>query len=284
MRALGIDVSVRRGLDLVLLDGSPEPAAMRSGVSPDDAGEIARDLHPDVIAIDSPPSWGKGGRSRRAEQDLRRLGIHSYGTPSDGRKAAKNRFYEWMDRGFRTFAVTQAAGFPLYRRGPVRGTAMEVFPHASAVAFARCLPPPAVAKHTWRAAVLRAHGLVVAQLRTPDLIDAALAALTGLCALAGEFVAVGDPEEGVIVLPVRVLPAERYRRCTQPPAPAPQLNLPGLTPCACGDAACHAMTSREFAPGHDAKRKSRLWEDVRRGDEARAELRRRRWELPPELK
>ena len=57
-----------------------------------------------------------------------------------------------------------------------------------------------------------------------------LAALTGLCALAGEFVAVGDAEEGVIVLPVRVLPAERYRRCTQPPAPAPQLNLPGLTP------------------------------------------------------
>ena len=33
MRALGIDVSVRRGLDLVLLDGTPEPVAIRSVVN-----------------------------------------------------------------------------------------------------------------------------------------------------------------------------------------------------------------------------------------------------------
>jgi hypothetical protein len=44
------------------------------------------------------------------------------------------------------------------------------------------------------------------------------------------------------------------------------------------------MTNREFAPGHDAKRKSLLWEQARRGEEAIQELRRRGWELPPELR
>jgi predicted nuclease with RNAse H fold len=283
MRALGVDVSVRRGLDLVLLDGSPEPAALRSDVRPEDLVDLVGEMQPDVVAIDSPPAWGVGGGSRRAEQDLRRLGIQSYGTPSDPRKG-ENAFYAWMKVGFRAFAACEAAGFPLYRGGPARGRAMEVFPHATSVVLGGCLPPAAVAKHTWRASVLRAQAIEVVLLRTADLIDAALAAVTGLFALRGECVAIGDPDEGVIVLPAAALPPHPYRRCTQPPAPAPQLTLPGLSPCACGDADCHAMTSREFAPGHDAKRKSQLWENVRRGEEALAELRRRSWELPPELK
>ena len=283
MKALGIDVSVRRGLDLVLLDGSPEPVAIRSDVTPENLPDDLRELRPDVVAIDSPPAWGAGGGSRRAEKELRRLGIQSYGTPSDPRKG-ESTFYEWMRVGFRTFEACAAAGYARYKRGAARATAAEVFPHASAVVLAGCLPPAAVAKHTWRASVLRSRGVEVRLLRTKDLIDAALAALTGLCALGGDFVAVGEPEEGVIVLPARRLPDDSFKRCTQPPAPAPQLTLPGLAPCACGDPACRAMTSREFAPGHDAKRKSRLWDDVRRGDEAKAELRRRRWELPPDVK
>jgi predicted nuclease with RNAse H fold len=283
MRALGVDVSVRRGLDLVLLAEQPEPAVLRSDVSPESLPEILAELRPDVVAIDSPPAWGVGGGSRRAEQELRRLGIQSYGTPSDPRKG-DNAFYAWMKVGFRTFAACEGAGYPLFRGGPVRGRAMEVFPHATAVVLGGCLPPAAVPKHTWRASVLRAQAVEVASLRTADLIDAALAALTGRHALRGDCVAVGEPDEGLIVLPARTLPAHAYRRCTQPPAPAPQLMLPGLSPCACGDPACHAMTSREFAPGHDAKRKSQLWEDARRGEQARAELRRRGWHLPPELK
>ncbi|HVR69316.1 MAG TPA: DUF429 domain-containing protein [Vicinamibacteria bacterium] len=283
MRALGVDVSERRGLDLVLLDGSPGPAALRSNLRPETLAELVRELRPDVVAVDSPPAWGARGGSRRAEQQLRRLAIHSYGTPSDPRKR-DHAFYGWMKVGFRVFAVTGSVGFPIYRRGAVRGTTVEVFPHATAVVLADGLPPAAVPKHTWRAAVLRAQGLDVALLRSADLIDAALAALTGLYALRGEFVATGDPEEGVIVLPIRALPPHPYRRCTQPPAAAPQLTLPGLSPCACGQSECRAMTSHEFAPGHDAKRKAQLWAQVRHGAEAREELRRRGWELPPELK
>ena len=283
MRSLGVDVSVRRGLDVVCLEDVAEPFALRSDVSPEALPGIIRELGPDVVAIDSPPAWGAGGGSRRAEQELRRLGIQSYGTPSDPRKG-DSAFYAWMKVGFRAFAACAGAGFPLYRRGDGRGHAMEVFPHASAVVLGGCLPPAAVPKHTWRASVLRAQGIGVSALRTADLIDAALAALTGLFALAGESVAVGDPDEGVIVLPGRTLPAHPYRRCTQPPAPASQLTLPGLSPCACGETDCRAMTSREFAPGHDAKRKSQLWEQARRGEQAREELHRRGWELPPELK
>jgi hypothetical protein len=44
------------------------------------------------------------------------------------------------------------------------------------------------------------------------------------------------------------------------------------------------MTFREFAPGHDAKRKSLLWSLAREGLDAADELRRRGWELPPEMR
>ena len=111
-----------------------------------------------------------------------------------------------------------------------------------------------------------------------------MAALTGIFALRGRFTAPGDPLEGVIVLPTRTLPAAPFRRCIAPPAHEEQPHLPGLTPCGCGDPACTDLTRREFAPGHEAKRKSRLWKQARRGDEAVQELRRRGWELPPEMR
>jgi hypothetical protein len=57
-----------------------------------------------------------------------------------------------------------------------------------------------------------------------------------------------------------------------------------MSACACGDVACLAMTAREFAPGHDAKRKSSLWALARSGQDAVDELRRRGWELPPEMR
>ena len=44
------------------------------------------------------------------------------------------------------------------------------------------------------------------------------------------------------------------------------------------------MTSREFAPGHDAKRKSVLWDRARDGEVALEELRRRGWAIPPEMR
>ena len=282
MRALGVDVGVRRGLDLVLLEDDLVPLEIRRRVAPEDLPTIAKELEPDVIAIDAPPSWGRNGGSRLTEKELRWFGIQSYGTPSDPKKA-ENAFYEWMRVGFRTFDAV-ADRFPRYSSGSVAGTAIEVFPHATAVVLAGCLPPADVTKRDWRVSVLRASKVEVSPLRSIDVVDAALAALTGMFALRGRFSAPGDPREGTIVIPVRTLPGNPYRRCVRPPSRVAQPHLPGLTPCGCGDPGCRALTKKEFAPGHESKRKSYLWRQARVGDEAVQELHRRGWAVPPEIR
>ncbi len=282
MLSLGVDVSAGRGLDLVALDERRVPVEVHRAVAVESLPEVIHDLEPDVVAVDSPPSWGVGGGSRAAERLLAAMGIHSYGTPTEPR-AGDNPFYEWMRVGFRTFETLERE-FPRYRSGAVRRTAMEVFPHATAVVLAGCLPPRGVTKNVWRRSVLGSNRVATEGLRNLDQVDAALSALTGHFALEGEFTAVGDPDEGVIVVPAATLPEGRYRLCERPVRPSPQPRLPGLTPCGCAVPGCTAFTRAEFARGHDAKRKSALWRQVRIGDEAVRELRRRGWQLPPEIR
>ena len=64
-------------------------------------------------------------------------------------------------------------------------------------------------KRAFRGRVLEENGIDQSVLPTVDRIDAALAALTGLLALEGTYTGVGDPAEGVIVLPVAELPQRR---------------------------------------------------------------------------
>lgn len=284
MRAVGIDIGVRKGLDVVVLDETLAPVELRRRLSPEELTDVLSAAAPDVVAIDSPPSWGRSkGGSRMTEREIRRWGIQSYGTPSDP-KRAEGPFYEWMRVGFRAFEAAARAGFPRYAGGRPRGTAMEVFPHGSAVVLAGCLPPPSTGKREWRASVLRARGVRVEELRSADQVDAALAALTGLEALRGHLFAPGDPKEGVIVLPARSLPPPPYRRCPGARRSSAQTVLPGLTRCGCGDPRCTLSTSAEFARGHDSRRKSLLWKTAREGQDAAAELRRRGWQLPPEMR
>jgi predicted nuclease with RNAse H fold len=246
-----------------------------------DLGPAIAELGPDVVAIDSPPAWGITGPSRRTERELRIFGIQSYGTPTRARDG--HPFYEWMKIGFRAFEAARRRGYPRYRGGRAQGTAMEVFPHATAVVLAGCLPPTGTRKREWRTRVLGAEGMETGALRSADQVDAALAALTGLRALQGRSSALGDPREGVIVLPSSRLPARAYRRCEAPPKPERQQRLPGLSPCRCGDPSCREITGAEFARGHDTKRKALLWREARSGDDAIRELRRRGWDLPPEI-
>lgn len=283
VRALGIDVSHSRGLDLVLLDEDRTIIETHRKVRPGELSALILGMSADVVAIDSPPSWGLSGGSRLTERELRAFGIHAYGTPSDPKKA-DSAFYDWMRVGMKTFEAAEGAGFSRYRNGSARGHAMEVFPHASAVVLAGCLPPKSATKQRWRRQVLKANGVASEELRSLDQVDAALAALTGIYALKGRLTALGDPKEGVIVLPSHSLPASAYRRSSKPPEPDPQMHLPGLTPCGCGDPACSALTQGEFARGHDSKRKAWLWDEARGGEDAVDELRRRGWELPPEIR
>ncbi|HXF74389.1 MAG TPA: DUF429 domain-containing protein [Actinomycetota bacterium] len=281
MRALGIDVGDdRKGFDLVLLDEGLVPLARHRRVRLDQLGELVRGLRPDVVAIDSPPAWAPdGASSRRTEREIAALGIRCFRTPPQA-VGRDHPFYGWMRNGIAAFASVARAGYPRFRGGDAHGTALEVFPHATAVVLAGCLPPRRVNKRAWRAEVLRMAGVAVSELPSLDQVDAALAALTGLHALRGEFFAPGDPREGLIVLPRRSIPARFPRAVLQP-----REGVQGwfFRPCGCGDPGCTALTRSEFAPGHDAKRKARLWRLAREGEEALEELRRRGWELPPEV-
>jgi predicted nuclease with RNAse H fold len=293
VRALGIDVSEQRGLDLVLLDdadgdaGAP-PARLqalpRHHRHPAEIADSLAEWRPDVVAIDSPPAWGIRGASRSCERELKRLGIQAFYTPhadDSGRP-----FHRWMAVGIEAHRVCNQGGFARYQGGVVRGRTLEVFPHASAVTLAGCLPKASRTRRdklAFREPMLARHGIESRAWRSLDFVDAALAALTGLMALRGAFSAVGDPEEGVIVVPVQPLPGAAYRVCAGRAVAVSQLSLPGEAPCQC-DPRCPERTSHRFAPGHDAKLKSRLWRQVREGEEALARLKQLGWERPAKLR
>lgn len=215
---VGVDVSVRRGLDLVALDGQRRLVeAPLARQTPDDLEAVIRRLEPDAVAIDSPPAWGLRGTSRRAERELIALGLPCFRTPSDP-ALREHPFYRWMFAGHAAFAAAGRAGYPPFRGGADgRSRALEVFPHGAAVALAGVRPPPGTArnpaaKRRWREAVLVTAGVDVASLPTLDAVDAALAALVAvIVAEGGPWFSLGEPDEGCVVLPGR-RPAGPYRR------------------------------------------------------------------------
>jgi predicted nuclease with RNAse H fold len=201
--AVGIDVAEpRKGLDLVALDQDRNVVARRSRLSVSDAVSLTLALEPAIVCIDSPSAWSRSGPSRQAERELARIRIQSYRTGPD---PGDHPFYRWMRVGFELFERL-APAYPLYRSGDPIHRAAEVFPHATACLLAGRLRGRATPKHAFRSQMLRRAGVRSPELSTPDQIDAALAALTGLIALDGAHCAVGDPDEGVILLPVRHLP------------------------------------------------------------------------------
>jgi hypothetical protein len=146
-------------------------------------------------------------------------------------------------------------------RGPVLlGTAAEVFPEATAVLLAGRLRNGDESKQAFRSQILENNGVDASVLPTVDRVDAALAALTGLLALEGTYSKVGDPAEGVMILPVTHLPSSPLLRERATPR-VPGVQMTDATPstrgqeCLCG---CGAIVRRRFLPGHDAKLKSRL--------------------------
>jgi hypothetical protein len=140
-----------------------------------------------------------------------------------------------------------------------------------------------VAKFVWRRAVLDAAGIDCSDMRTTDHLDAALAALTGLKFLTGDFCVVGTPGEAVLVLPIGGVPTKRYardqvaaisRRLGPHAAHGPLVDETGHA-CGCG---CGAPARRRYLPGHDAKHKARLLAAMRGGSASAAdELQRLGW-------
>jgi predicted nuclease with RNAse H fold len=201
--AIGIDVAEpRKGLDLVALDRDRNVLTRACRLTVSDAVSLTLALKPAIVCIDSPSAWSTSGRSRLAERELARISIQSYRTGPD---PGDHPFYRWMRIGFELFE-SLAPAYPLYRGGDPTGRAAEVFPHATACLLAGRLRERATPKHAFRRQTLRRAGVRSPELTTADQIDAALAALTGLVALEGAHSAVGDPNEGMILLPVRHLP------------------------------------------------------------------------------
>jgi predicted nuclease with RNAse H fold len=281
--ALGIDVGVGKGLDLVAVDEQRMPVHVLPKVSLEQVADSILELEPDVVAIDAPPAWARDGRSRLTERILAERNIRTFATPTRARGKG-NPFYDWMEVGFRVFRAAARVGFPRYRAGDPRGTAIEVFPHASATVLGGFLRPKGVGKKAWREGILVAHGVRTDRLTSMDLVDAGLCALSGLLALQGKRFAPGDPTEGVIVLPVVTLPARPFApfRPDASTALVPETSTL-FRYCGCGGPGCQELTRAEFAPGHDAKRKSMLWRRARDGRDAMDELRRRGWKVPPEI-
>jgi predicted nuclease with RNAse H fold len=199
--AVGVDVAeAKKGLDLVALDPDGRVVASRGHLTVDRVvGLVLDELTPDIVCIDSPSGWSRSGRSRQGERELARLRISAYATGPD---PGDHSFYRWMRVGFSVFEGV-AERYPLFRGGEPAGRAAEVFPNATAQLLAGRARTKQESKVQFRRQVLRAQGVDDGQLPGIDRVDAALAALTGLLALKGQWTCVGDPEEGMILLPPR---------------------------------------------------------------------------------
>jgi predicted nuclease with RNAse H fold len=206
MRSLGIDVGLRHH-DAILLDRHAVPHTPVRFSDPSLLGDLVESWRPEVVAIDAPPSFAPSGGSRLAERELHRRGIRVFPCPSAERAEGK-AFFDWMRTGFELFAVAAEAGFELsVDARAARGSAVEVYPHGTAVALRGARPAAGVLrtssrKRAWRAQVLADNGVGVDATWTVHQVDAALAALTGIRALEGAASGVGRPDEGVIVVPV----------------------------------------------------------------------------------
>jgi predicted nuclease with RNAse H fold len=193
-----------KGLDLVALGPDGGIVESRGRLSVEDATALVLDeLRPALVAIDSPSGWSAGGPSRSGERALAKMGIPVFATGPD---PGDHPFYRWMRQGIALFAAL-AGRYPLFRGEDPVGRAAEVYPNASSCLLAGRHRVAGESKLVFRRAVLRAEGIDESALVNADRVDAALAALTGLRALKGEWSAVGDAEEGAILLPVSRLPA-----------------------------------------------------------------------------
>jgi len=207
---VGVDVAEeRKGLDLVALDEHRGVVASGGRLTVDQvAALILEEIRPDLVCIDSPSGWAHSGKSRRSEVALRALGITAFSTPTD---PGDHPFYRWMRVGFSLYGALA----PTYGVGDgstVARTAYEVFPEATAVLLTGRLRSADETKREFRGNVLQRHGVDLDRLPTVDRIDAALAALTGSLAREGVASFLGDPGEGVVLIPVTTPPTARLRR------------------------------------------------------------------------
>ena len=120
VRSIGVDVGVRKGLDLVLMDERRVPLAVRSHVRPAEIGAFIDEFHPDVVAIDSPPRWAATGRPAGPSASSRRA-TSSRSTRRPRPTAAGTGSSTWMEVGVRGVPRGERARLPDVRRRIAEG-------------------------------------------------------------------------------------------------------------------------------------------------------------------
>ena len=178
-------------------------------------------------------------------------------------------FYEWMTIGFQAFRVIEDA-FPRYRSGAVEGFGDRGVPArngggAVGVPPAEGHEPPRVAADGAARAVGRRGGAPADRPRGARGAHGAVRARTPVQrppGIRGRARSSRPPPRSPparTVVPPHLLARASSRR---PQGSRRGLRRSGRT----------ALTGREFAPGHDAKRKSALWARARQGQDAVDEL------------
>jgi predicted nuclease with RNAse H fold len=232
-----VDISERRGQTVALLDGDSRALRVETVAGPEDVLSLVRAAGAAAVAVDSPlqPSRlllrdpavrarhnipdrpGMRGpvyaNYRVCDAELIRRGLPLYQVPD-----AVERAPGWMRVGFALARLLEAAGYrqPAHA-GDTDASLLEVFPDAAFVTLLGGRPPrksgaAGAAGRAWRARALAEHGGITLDARSHDALDAAVAALTALRWRQGLGCALGEPEEGMIVLPTtRAGLRDRYR-------------------------------------------------------------------------
>jgi predicted nuclease with RNAse H fold len=224
----GVDLSLRRGLDVAVLDDALRVVALWQAPNLDalSAGLLAY-TKPLVVAVDAPqtlsdfplrrpevraalpvpPPAGRFARYRVCDYELARRGVGLYLLPEPGREPPG-----WMALGFEAFRRLQEChGLRLPGHDcDYAATLLEVYPYAGFVTLLGGRPPRKTTPQgaAARLAALRDAGLrdLPAERLTHDAIDALCAAYTAWAWQHGTGCALGLPSEGLIALPV---PTER---------------------------------------------------------------------------
>jgi len=196
---IGIDVGgARKGFHAVVMR---EGAICGTKTDCDPKAMVAwcRDQEASVVGVDAPCMWSVAGKSRAAERELNKEGMHCFYTPTRDR-AKGNPFYSWMLNGERLFQAL-LAHFSLYTgQRNAKPVCFETFPHAIVCSLSGSIVP-AHPKTSVRRAVLRKRRLDISSLTNIDLVDAALCAVAAEAFRRDQFTAFGDANEGYVVVP-----------------------------------------------------------------------------------
>lgn len=152
-----------------------------------------------AVAIDAPCGWSQTGGSREAERTLQVDGNHipCFCTPTRER-ALTSSFYQWVFNGEALYQACRKA-----RLAP-----LETYPHGIATLLLGS--NPSGTKIEQRQQALHHAHISTASLTSPDLLDAALCALTAHASLSSETQSFGNSEEGYLVLPTKKYFAQRF--------------------------------------------------------------------------